>query len=69
MGDGAGLGGPRLARSAHPDLRSGWIRTTGSLVVGNGIWTYGFTVDGQPDGVQRTLDLTWPVDWDGEVIR
>ena len=42
---------------------------TGSLVVGNGIWTYGFKADGQPDGVQRTLDLTWPVDWDGEVIR
>ena len=60
----AWLDGPPLTFEA-----GGFGTWTGSLVVGNGIWTYGFKADGQPDGVQRTLDLTSPVDWDGEVIR
>lgn len=41
----------------------------GSLVLGNGVWTYEFWVDGVTDGEPRQLDLTWPVDWDGEVVR
>ena len=41
----------------------------GSLVVGNGVWTFEFVVDGVSDGVQRVLDLSWPVAWDGEVIH
>lgn len=41
----------------------------GSLVVGNGVWDFEFWIDGTPEGVQRELDLTWPVASGGEVIR
>ena len=41
----------------------------GSLVLGSGVWTYEFWIDGLTDGEPRQLDLTWPVVWDGEVVR
>lgn len=66
---------PSSVSLAWPDqpevvLNPGGFGTwTGSLIVGNGVWSYGLDVDGQSDGVQRVVDLTWPVDWDGEVLR
>lgn len=41
----------------------------GELILGNGLWTYSFQADGESEGVTRTLDLTWPVSWDGSEIR
>lgn len=42
---------------------------TGSLLVGNGIWTVELMADGASDGLVREVDLTWPVSWDGEPIH
>ena len=46
-------------------LEAGGFGTwTGSLVAGNGNWNYELVVD-ELDGVERALDLTSPVTWDG----
>lgn len=51
-------------------LEAGGFGTwTGSLVTGNGNWSYELVVDGIPDGVERALDLTSPVTWNGGVVH
>ena len=57
-----------LVWSGQPELMlnpAGFGTWTGGLLVGNGVWTYEVTADGNSDGLVRQIDLTWPVEWDG----
>ena len=58
-----------LSWAGQPGLTlqpGGFGTWTGSLLVGNGIWTVELMADGATDGLVREVDLTWPVSWDGE---
>ena len=57
-----------LSWAGQPGLAlqpGGFGTWTGSLLVGNGIWTVELMADGVSDGLVREVDLTWPVSWDG----
>ena len=61
-----------LAWDAQPELvlnAAGFGTWTGGLLVGNGVWTYEVIADGVPDGITRSIDLTWPVSLDGLSIH